>query len=305
LAYDGQSVAALVGVAETYKAQNDPRALSFYKQAMEKDPRQEQASRGVLELAQKAGEFDTAVVACRNLVALDKGDADSLFALATLYDQHLKQTAEAAKAYEEFVARFPKDKRAAAAHQRVGVLRPSPLPAPPPTVKRRTKPTPFALNAGDRTKAIALFNDGVRLQLQNRLDEALAHYDKAIAADQTFARAYFNSGTVHQLRGNLEKAITAYETAVRAQPDYLSAQLNYALALKAAGYSADAVEQFNRVLELNDDEASAHLELGNLYARSPATLEQARRHYERFVELAPTSAAAREVRRWLASKSGR
>src|SRR5207247_861213 len=109
-----------------------------------------------------------------------------------------------------------------------------------------------------------------------------------------------NLGTVYQAKGDFEKAVVANETALRVQPDYVSARLNYALALKSAGYIEDAVEQYKKVLDQNPNEPAAHLSLGGLYAREPATLALARKHYQRFVELAPNSPAAREVQRWLA-----
>lgn len=59
-----------------------------------------------------------------------------------------------------------------------------------------------------------------------RFDEALAEYEKILAADVTHGAALNNSGVINAMNGNKEKAITNIEQAMLLFPGYLDAQHN-------------------------------------------------------------------------------
>jgi tetratricopeptide (TPR) repeat protein len=266
---------------------------------VEIDASQARSWRRIAELSRRGGEFEAAAAACRKLISLNRNDADAQFLLATILDADLKRPTEAATAYEDFASRFPNDARTAAAQQRLATLR------PPPTPKRWTPRVTQAPKAGDRRKATELFGEAYRLAELNHLDAAALQYQKVIAADPSLAQAHYNLGKIYMDQQQFERAIVANETALAIQPDYLNARLNYAVALQRAGYTLDALHNYKKVLERNPNEEMAHLGLGIIYAEDPATRALARKHYERFVELAPNAPAAREVKRWLAAEGAR
>jgi tetratricopeptide (TPR) repeat protein len=294
---DPRNLTALASLAEISDAQNDSRALSLYRRAVEIDSTQARWWLRIAELSRRAGEPESALAACRKVIALERTNADAHFLLAVILDTDLKRSADAAAAYRDFVTKFPSDARTAGASQRIATLQPPP--------KRWTPQVTQAPRAGDRKKAEALFPEAYRLaQLQN-LDAAALQYQKVIAADPSFEMAYYNLGAVYLEQRQFERAIVANETALAIRPNYLNARLNYAVALQRAGFLLDAAEQYKKVLEQNPKEETAHLGLGTIYADNPATRTQARWHYEKFVELAPNSPHAREVKRWLAGGGGR
>jgi tetratricopeptide (TPR) repeat protein len=294
---DARNLTALAQLAEICDAQNDSRALSLYRRAAEIDAGQARWWMRIAELSRKAGEFDAALAACRRVMALEPNQADAHYLMATILDTDLRRSADAAKAYQDFVARFAHDPRANAARARLAVLQPPP--------KRWTPRVTQAPSAGDRKKAEALFPEAYRLAQLRNLDAAALQYQKVIAADPSFETAHYNLGAVYLEQRQFERAIVANETALAIRPNYLNARLNYAVALQSAGYLEDAILQYKKVLELNPREETAHLGLGTIYADNPATRTLARQHYEKFVELAPNSPHAREVKRWLAGGGGR
>ena len=175
-------------------------------------------------------------------------------------------------------------------------------PPPPPQPPARKVRTPIAtktLKPGNHTRALAYFNEGVALQLQNKPANAVADYTKAITADPAFAKAYYNLAIAYRNAGQTDRALDNYELALIADPNYADARFNYAVLLQEQGYSDDAIAQFERILAGNPNDASTHLSLGNLYSRDRATYARAREHYQAFLKLSPNSPLARDIRRWL------
>ena len=155
------------------------------------------------------------------------------------------------------------------------------------------------LTPGNRTKALAYFNEGVKSQQQGNVANAIAGYGKAITTDPTFAKAYYNLAIAYRNAGQPERAMESYESALVADPRYADARFNYAILLQEQGYSDDAIAQYGKILQANPTDASAHLSVAGLYARDRATVAKAREHYQAFLKLSPNSPLARDIRRWL------
>jgi len=173
-----------------------------------------------------------------------------------------------------------------------------PKPVAPPVIKHRTPIAPRQLTAGTRTKALGYFNEAVQQQQRGALTGAIASYGKAIAADPSYAQAYYNLAIACRSAEQPEKALENYELALMANPAFNDARFNYAILLQESGYTADAVAQYEKFLQINPKDATGNLALANLYAHERET-QKARQHYETYLKLAPTSPAARDIRRWL------
>jgi tetratricopeptide (TPR) repeat protein len=174
-----------------------------------------------------------------------------------------------------------------------------PAPAPAPAVKRRVPVATQTLKAGNRAKAQTLFNEGIALQQQGKLTEAIASYNRAIAADPSFANAYYNLAIACRDARQPARALDNYELALLANPKFTNARINYAILLQQEGYTTDALAQYEQVLQETPNDASIHLTVATLYARDRATKDKARQHYQAFLKLSPNSPAARDIRRWL------
>ncbi len=114
----------------------------------------------------------------------------------------------------------------------------------------------------DLMRAITEHNLGAALQSDNRLDEAIAHYRRAIAAKADYAPAYNNMGAALRAEGRLSDAVAAYEHALALQPDEGEAHYNLANALQDQGKPGEAIEHFRRALRVTPDSASVHNNLG-------------------------------------------
>ncbi len=172
-------------------------------------------------------------------------------------------------------------------------------PPPPPVKKARTPVATRTLKPGNRTKALAYFNDGVKSQQQGKIASAIADYGQAVGADPTFAKAYYNLAIAYRAAGQPERAMENYELALMADPNYADPRFNYAILLQEQGYLDDATAQYAKILQADPNDASAHLSIAGLYARDRATIAKAREHYQAFLRLSPNSPLARDIRRWL------
>jgi tetratricopeptide (TPR) repeat protein len=103
------------------------------------------------------------------------------------------------------------------------------------------------------------------------------------------------------MTGERAAAKEAYNRALRLKPDLRDAQYNLALLLREEGANEQAISLLNAILRADETYAAAHYLLGAIYASSPQTLAQARRHYERFVALSPNDRSAAVIRQWLNS----
>ena len=68
------------------------------------------------------------------------------------------------------------------------------------------------------TDAEKVYDTGVRMQRQGRLQEALDHYTEAIRLEPTLVQAYSNRGSAYLNLGQPENAISDLDEAIRIDP---------------------------------------------------------------------------------------
>jgi predicted O-linked N-acetylglucosamine transferase (SPINDLY family) len=135
-------------------------------------------------------------------------------------------------------------------------------------------------------------NLGALLHEQDRLDEALAAFDAALALNPSYAEAQFNRGIILQQQGRLDAAIEAYQQALRLRPDYIEAATNAGIALQELGRLDEAAGAFEHAAaKLRPGAAEPHNNLGIvLLARGEPA--QAVAAFQRALALKPDYAAA-------------
>jgi len=296
-------------------------ALESFKRALVLSPTSTDAHKGLAAAAVETGELDAALVALKRAVRIAPHDVESLWALAILYDQNLGIPEQAAKSYREFGRRFPADPRIVKARERLNVLE------PPSETEPEQRAAPDATIAwpddlGEREEdagahsfvrrlqihkpllrntraAVQAYNRGTIYQEREDWDRAIYYYTRAIENDNTFPNAYYNLGTVYRVTRDLDLAKDAYLYALELRSDLISARYNLALVyIDLKRYTA-AAEQLRTVLEAQPSYAPAHYALGLMYSKNDQTINRARQHYQRFLELSPSDPAARTVREWL------
>jgi tetratricopeptide (TPR) repeat protein len=175
------------------------------------------------------------------------------------------------------------------------------IPPAPVEFARYNYISPRRPQAGDRRAATGAFTQARLAEQNDNWDAALAAYRQAADLDPAWFEAQYNAGVIaHRLR-NYSAALANYETALALQPDSVDARYNFALALKASGYVPDAADELKKILAANPAEVRAHLALANLCAQSLHDPAQARRHYQKVLELDPQNAQAADIRFWLAA----
>jgi len=143
-------------------------------------------------------------------------------------------------------------------------------------------------------------------------DEAQKKYDDTVLATNEKVRVL--EETLKEKQDSLDKVQSAIEFK-DAEIDGLQAQLDDALAssqkerlalvynlgciYKAAKQYKKAETEFLKALELSPDDSSVHYNLGILYDDNLHDAKKARKHYKRFLELAPNDKDAANVVQWM------
>ena len=76
-------------------------------------------------------------------------------------------------------------------------------------------------------------------------------------------------------------------------------QYNMGCVYRSAGRHTDAVESFLKALDINPDDPAIHYNLGILYDENLKLPAKARKHYRRFLSLAPNDKDAGKVYEWI------
>jgi Tfp pilus assembly protein PilF len=157
----------------------------------------------------------------------------------------------------------------------------------------------WRLLSTDLLRATTETNLGVALQTDHRLEEAEAHYRRAIAIDPDYGPAYVNLGIALTARGdalvrmNREgEAIEAYREALQLNP--ANGALHFVLGslLVRAERFQEAIGEFRAGLVLVPDSAEAHNNLGGALAATGRTAE-AIIEFEHALRLNPNLVSAR------------
>jgi len=138
-------------------------------------------------------------------------------------------------------------------------------------------------------KAVLLL--GIARFRQNRLDGAIAAFEKAISLDPQLIEARTHLASALIADGRPEEAVDCYERLLRLDPNHLESLNNLGgLYVELMQYDkAQAV--LERLLDIHPDIAEAHNNLGSLHI-SCGRLERALRHHRRAIEINPLLATA-------------
>lgn len=272
-------------------------ARRAFQQALDIEPDWSQALIGLANSARTLGDYDVALDALSRAVSLEEHDPEPLWSLASLYEV-AGINRLALERYRQFRDRFPNDPRSADAGDRIFALTPPPpVEEEPPPPEPPVAPTPTVNPAA----AIDAFNRGATYQQRRDWDNALFFYERAIKNDPSFERAFYNTGVIQLERRNLFEAREAFSRSVELAPDKITALYNLALTHYELGEAEQALPLLDRILRMDTNFAPAHLLAGVIHAANPRTLDRARRHYTRFLQLRPNDPSASAVRSWLAA----
>ena len=170
-----------------------------------------------------------------------------------------------------------------------------------------------------------LFQQGLALHRQGRLQEAKAQYEailgedplhfealnllgtiagqsgdfatavamigRAIAINPQHAAACNNHGNALKGLGRFDAAVASYDRAIVIKPDYVEAHFNRSIALQALGRLDAAVSGYERTIAIRPDHAYAHNNKGNVL-KALGRAAEAVASYDRAIQIKPDYAEA-------------
>jgi tetratricopeptide (TPR) repeat protein len=139
--------------------------------------------------------------------------------------------------------------------------------------------------------AEAYYNLGEALLKKGNVDEAIAHFQKALQINPDFAEAHNNLGEALIQKGSVDEAIAHFQKALQINPDYAEAHNNLGEALIQKGNVDEAIAHFQKALQINPDYAEAHNNLGNALIQK-RNVDEAIAHYQKALQIKPDYAEA-------------
>ena len=145
-------------------------------------------------------------------------------------------------------------------------------------------------------------NLGTVLLQKGKVDEAIAHFQKAfeIKADNLEARANLGSALLH--KGELDEAIAQYYKAIEIKPDSALAHYDLANVLLQKGQVDEAIAHYEKAIEIKPDDADVYNNLGVVLFQK-GQVDQAIAHYRKALEINPQNVQARANLAWALATS--
>ena len=119
-----------------------------------------------------------------------------------------------------------------------------------------------------------------------RRGEAIAAYDRALAADPRSVDALLNGGTLYYEDGNFAKAADYFSRALESDPQSALAHFNLGSVMDELGCAEDARRHLRVAIKLEPGYADAHYNLAFL-SEKLGTLAEARAHWLEYLRLEP------------------
>lgn len=269
-------------------------AAAAYQKVLDVDPTNAGALTFLGASQQNLGNFPEAMKAYeRGFQAGGKDAADCLYFLGALYE-NASQAPKAIEYYTKYLQNAPSGPYKDAAQGRIDALRKNP---------GDVQKIMTAAQQQQGAEAQQAYSEAVDLQQKQQYDEAIAAYQKAIAAAPSEPAYYYGMGTAYQAKNDLDNALKNYEKAasmnpmekaykdaiagvkqIQAAPLLESAYKKQTTDLGGGKYDmAGAIADYNAALKLNDD-ASTHNNLGTAY-QGNNQLQDALREYSKAISM--------------------
>ena len=139
--------------------------------------------------------------------------------------------------------------------------------------------------------AEAHYNMAELFARQGKFEEAVSHHVKALSSRPDYPLPYNGLGTIYAKEGNVDKAIYYFSQALKIRPDYASAHNNLGALLAAQGNLDEAIAHFSAALRISPDHFKAHNNLGEALMRQ-GKIDEAMFHLSTALRLHPDYADA-------------
>lgn len=130
------------------------------------------------------------------------------------------------------------------------------------------------------------FAEGLRLENEGHLKEAVVEYERTIEERSHLWEAHSNLVSLYGILGELKKAEEHYHAAIKVHPHVWETHNNFGLLLRRQGRLREAADAFERALASNPFSAQAHGGLADVL-EATGRLEEAARHCSLAIENDP------------------
>lgn len=151
--------------------------------------------------------------------------------------------------------------------------------------------TNWPIASAAEMRAVTETNLGAALQSDQRIEEAIGHYRRAIAIRPGYAPAYNNLATALRSQKKPAEAEAAYTQALKLEPGFSAAHYNLANLLLDEGRAVPAVDHFERALQSEPASADVHNNLG-IALTETGRIDDAIGEFRTAIDLDPGSAKA-------------
>jgi tetratricopeptide (TPR) repeat protein len=269
-------------------------AVQLYLQGLQIIPNDAHSWTNIAGAYQAMDDYTHARDAFQKGVTLDpKNEAENWYFIAAI-DENFGQGPKALQEYQKYVQALPKGSYVALAQQRIAALTANPAAVQKIVTQAEQKKS---------SEADTAFQAAIQLQQENKFDEAIESYKKAIAVAPNNFNYWYSMGTAYQAKNDIDNAISAYTKASALNPkeptykQYIK-QLKQAKAaplvesaIKKQTTKDDkgnydlpgAIVDYEAALRIDDD-AGTHANLGTAY-QATNNLPKALAEYKKAIQL--------------------
>jgi tetratricopeptide (TPR) repeat protein len=101
------------------------------------------------------------------------------------------------------------------------------------------------------------------------VEEAIAHFQRALAIKPDYADAHINLGSAFLQQGRLDEAVAHYQKALAIKPDEADVHDHLGNVLLQQGQTTEAMSHYQKALAIKPDDAGVQNKLAWLLATSP------------------------------------
>jgi len=146
-------------------------------------------------------------------------------------------------------------------------VKPSSVPSSP------TQTTPLSpsisvlpLHVSD-SRALALYNQGLKLYYQRRFPESLVLFNQALAIDTQCYEALNAKGATLAFQGEHEQGLALIQQALVLNPSFVYGHFNLGLANELAGRWEPAIAAYQKALQLDNHDTWSYYGIASIYGR--------------------------------------
>ncbi len=143
------------------------------------------------------------------------------------------------------------------------------------------------------TKNNSLAHNGLGIALfeEQKIDEAIHHYNEGIRLDPRYADIYNNRGLAYAELGQRQRAIEDYNQAIRLKKNFSDGYYNRGNSYSKLGQYQYAIDDYNEAIRIRSDHAESYYNRGVNYS-ALGKYKQAIKDYSEVIRIKPDYAEA-------------